>query len=152
MVIDPRPSVQALGANYWLPVRPGTDGVLALGLAHLMIHSAGYDEGFVREWTNAPILVREDTGLFLRLDELDGGKQADCYCIWDVERRATVAYDRTRPGPRSAAIKMSHLSPILCDEMKSRSEPQERTQVLALDHTLHCDSAGTRGDARRGSA
>ena len=87
MVIDPRPSVQALGADCWLPVRPGTDGVLALGLAHLLIHSTGIDEQFVREWTNAPMLVRSDTGDLLRYDEIKGEGSTICYCVWDARSR-----------------------------------------------------------------
>jgi anaerobic selenocysteine-containing dehydrogenase/ferredoxin-NADP reductase len=134
MMIDPRPSAQALGADYWLRVRPGTDGVLALGLAHLMIRSTGFDESFVREWTNAPLLVREDTGHFLRLDELEGGEQADRYCVWDIERGSIVAYDRARPGSRSAAITGEYEVSIAGTRIKCRPAYQRYLDVVA-DYT-----------------
>jgi anaerobic selenocysteine-containing dehydrogenase len=51
-------------------VRPGTDGALALSLIHLLIAEARYDEPFVREWTNAPLLVRGDTGQLLLADDV----------------------------------------------------------------------------------
>ncbi|MDQ2139079.1 molybdopterin-dependent oxidoreductase [Alcaligenaceae bacterium B3P038] len=69
LVIDPQRTALAAQADTWLPVRPGTDAALALGLAHLLIDSRRYDDAFVREWTNAPLLVRDDTGLLLRAQD-----------------------------------------------------------------------------------
>jgi anaerobic selenocysteine-containing dehydrogenase len=72
LVVDPRRVGLANKADVWLQVRPGTDGALALGLIHLLIREDAYDAAFVREWTNAPFLVRDDTGMLLTGDELDG--------------------------------------------------------------------------------
>jgi len=69
LVIDPQRTALAAQADAWLPVRPGTDAALALGLAHLLIDGRQYDEAFVRHWTNAPLLVRDDTGLLLRAQD-----------------------------------------------------------------------------------
>ena len=72
LVVDPRRVGLANKADVWLQVRPGTDGALALGLIHLLIRDGGYDIEFVREWTNAPFLVRDDTGMLLTGADLDG--------------------------------------------------------------------------------
>lgn len=72
LVIDPRRVGLANKADVWLQVRPGSDGALALGLIHLLIRSEGYDAAFVREWTNAPFLVRDDTGMLLTGADLKG--------------------------------------------------------------------------------
>jgi anaerobic selenocysteine-containing dehydrogenase len=72
LVVDPRRVGLANKADVWLQVRPGTDGALALGLIHLLIRDRRYDEGFVRAWTNAPFLVRDDTGALLAGADLDG--------------------------------------------------------------------------------
>lgn len=69
LVIDPQRTALAAQADAWLPVRPGTDAALALGLAHLLIDGRRYDDAFVREWTNAPLLVRDDTGWLLRAQD-----------------------------------------------------------------------------------
>jgi anaerobic selenocysteine-containing dehydrogenase len=53
IVIDPRRAGLANKADIWLRVRPGTDGALALGLAHVMIRNGWFDRAFVRDWTNA---------------------------------------------------------------------------------------------------
>ena len=65
IVMDPLRVGLATKADEWLRVRPGTDGALALSLAHVMIEEGLYDEAFVRDWTNAPFLIRDDDGAFL---------------------------------------------------------------------------------------
>ena len=50
----------------WLRVRPGTDTALALSIAHVMIERGWFDRDFVRDWTNGPLLVRDDNGRLLR--------------------------------------------------------------------------------------
>ena len=42
-------------------IRPGSDGALALGLAHVILKEKLYDERFVRNFTDMPLLVRMDT-------------------------------------------------------------------------------------------
>lgn len=52
IVIDPRRTQAAtLDGSEWIPIRPGTDGALALGLAHILIRDDLYDEEFVEDWT-----------------------------------------------------------------------------------------------------
>ena len=50
VVIDPRKTEAAKIADLWLPVRPGTDAVLALGLLNAIISEGLCDESFVETW------------------------------------------------------------------------------------------------------
>ncbi|MEZ5651874.1 MAG: molybdopterin-dependent oxidoreductase [Burkholderiaceae bacterium] len=72
IVVDPRRTSLARGDACWLPVRPGTDRILALGLANLLIEAGRFDRGFVTQWTNGPMLVRADDGRLLRGADLVG--------------------------------------------------------------------------------
>ena len=49
IVIDPRLSASAAKAERWVPIRSGTHGLLALGLAYLIIKEQLYDARFVSE-------------------------------------------------------------------------------------------------------
>jgi thiosulfate reductase / polysulfide reductase chain A len=49
--IEPRFSVTASKADQWLPIRPGTDGALALGMAYCIIKEKKYDPVFVDRYT-----------------------------------------------------------------------------------------------------
>jgi cysteine desulfurase NifS len=52
VVIDPRRTATAkLTGGEWIPIRPGTDGALALGLIHILIDEELYDEAFVEQYT-----------------------------------------------------------------------------------------------------
>lgn len=92
IVIDPRQAGFAGRADVWLRVRPGTDGVLALALANLLLQSGRYDRDFLLRYTTAPFLVRNDGGEFLLAS--DGKKM-----VWDeTHARAVPA-----PLPGTAA-------------------------------------------------
>ncbi|BBO90977.1 molybdopterin-dependent oxidoreductase [Desulfosarcina ovata] len=52
IVIDPRRTAAAdLPGSEWLPIRPGSDGALALGLSHILIRDDLFDKAFVDDWT-----------------------------------------------------------------------------------------------------
>ncbi|WP_295449267.1 aminotransferase class V-fold PLP-dependent enzyme [uncultured Thiodictyon sp.] len=52
IVIDPRRNGTArAAAAQWVPIRPGTDGALALGLIQVIIAEELYQEQFVERWT-----------------------------------------------------------------------------------------------------
>lgn len=50
--IDTRFSITAAKADEWVPIRTGTDGALALGIAHILIAEELYDRRFVSEHTH----------------------------------------------------------------------------------------------------
>src|SRR4051794_31234640 len=93
VVVDPRRAGLATKADHWLRVRPGTDTALALALTHVMIERGWYDDDFVRRWTNAPLLVREDTGRLLRAADLRPDGDPASYVAWDDDGAAPVRYD-----------------------------------------------------------
>ena len=49
--VDPRRSATAVKADRWVPIVPGTDGILALGIANAMIREGLYDQEFVAAHT-----------------------------------------------------------------------------------------------------
>jgi len=51
VVIDPLKTYTAEKADEWIGIRPGTDGALALGMAHVMMEKGLYDTAFADDWT-----------------------------------------------------------------------------------------------------
>ena len=77
VVIDPFCSNAAAKAHDWIPIKPGTDGALALAMLNVLLNELGiYDASFLKEKTNAPYLIGDD-GRYLR-DTATGKPQ-----IWD---------------------------------------------------------------------
>lgn len=95
IVVDPRRTGPAKRADVWLQVRPGTDGALALGLAHAMIERGWYDRDFVRDWTNGPLLVRSDNGRLLRAADLSEEGDPQQYVAWSETADRPLVYDPT---------------------------------------------------------
>jgi len=73
--VEPRMSQTGANADEWVPTRPGTEGVLALGVAHVIIASklrpadaAGSAGGLIEGWSTGlsgytPDLVEQRTGV-----------------------------------------------------------------------------------------
>ena len=68
ILVDPRLTPLGKDADYWLAVRPGTDGALAMSWLRTVIDRELYDDLFVKRWTNSSFLVCDDiepTGYFV---------------------------------------------------------------------------------------
>ena len=57
-------------ADEWVGITPGTDGLFILALVHELMKAGRVDVDYLAQFTNAPVLIDKDTGLFLR-DEND---------------------------------------------------------------------------------
>jgi anaerobic selenocysteine-containing dehydrogenase len=108
VVVDPRSVGLANKADLWLRVRPGTDGALALGIANAMIERGWYDRDFIHDWSNAPLLVRADTGRLLTEADVSSGGDARRLFAWDEQASRLASYDpaagRYDGGGRSLAL------------------------------------------------
>ncbi len=76
VVTAPEYGPPATQADYWIPIRPGTDAALWLGITRLMMEQRQYDEPFVKQFTDFPLLVRHDTLQRLRAHEVFPGYQS----------------------------------------------------------------------------
>ncbi len=83
IVVDPRQGGLARSADLWLPVRPGSDAALALGLVHLLLEGGGADVEFLRRHSDAFDPAPDGVGTVL--DRLAAAAAA-----WPVARVAAV--------------------------------------------------------------
>lgn len=93
IIVDPRCAGLAVSADQWLPVRPGTDGILAMAIAGCMIEHGWFDQDFIRHRTNGPMLVRENAGELVSVQRSTPTGKRRALMVWDAKRRRTVAYD-----------------------------------------------------------
>jgi anaerobic selenocysteine-containing dehydrogenase len=80
--IDPRCSQTAKGADLWLPIHPGTDGLLALSLCQVIVQEQLVDWEFLQKYTDMATLVRSDNGQRLRASDVGMGAD-DEFVVWD---------------------------------------------------------------------
>ena len=129
IVVDPRRAGLARRANEWLRVRPGTDGALALGLIHVMTERGWYDEAFIRDWTNGPLLVRQDTGRLLRLSDFAEDGSHETLIAWDATADRAATYE---PGASRYATDTTRLALSGQFEVETREGPVTCRPVFQL--------------------
>lgn len=105
VVVDPKPEGSGQQADLWLRIRPGADAALAMGAIHHLIETRGYDDAFLRNWTNAPLLVDEATGAFVRAAEIVDGAASDSFLV--LRSDGDVApYDTRHALPDAASVQL----------------------------------------------
>lgn len=55
VTFDVRLSNTAAKSAEWVPVRPGTDGTVALAMCHVIMNAGLYDTKFIEKWTNVTV-------------------------------------------------------------------------------------------------
>lgn len=109
--VDPRVTPLSKEADIWLPLRPGTDGALALGWFNWIIENEAYDDTMVRRWSNATFLFCDDkpwktegwlvegnggidmrTKLITEADIIEGGKYQR-FMVWDENNNRLTYWD-----------------------------------------------------------
>ena len=87
VVVDPICNKGAEKADEWIPIRPGTDGALALGMVNVLLNDLGiYDVEFIKKYTNLPYLIGKDD-LYVR--DKETGKPL----VWDPVDNQAKAWD-----------------------------------------------------------
>ncbi|OIS92859.1 molybdopterin oxidoreductase [Brucella cytisi] len=82
-VIDPKPDGSGQMADLWLRIRPGADAALAMAVIRHLIATETFDRDFVAHWTNAPFLIENGSGRFLRANDVFPGGDKDAFVVLD---------------------------------------------------------------------
>jgi len=106
ITIAPDYSPSTIHSDYHVPVRIGTDAALALGFCKVIVDEGLYKKRFIQEQTDLPLLVRSDTGRFLRGNEMGGGDREDQFFWWDRKSQQAV------PAPRGT-LAIGDVDPVL---------------------------------------
>ncbi|MEE8346821.1 MAG: molybdopterin-dependent oxidoreductase, partial [Dehalococcoidia bacterium] len=90
VLVAPDCSPSHVHADYYVPIKPGTDAALGLGMAQVIIEEGTYEATFVKEQTDLPLLVRLDNRRFLRQSDLEDDGREDQFYYWDKKSRRVV--------------------------------------------------------------
>jgi anaerobic selenocysteine-containing dehydrogenase len=99
VVIDPYATRTARAADWHIPINPGTDSALALGLMHIIVRDGLYDSDYVARWTCGFDQLRERIAEYApgRVSSLTG------ISVPDIER---LAHDYATTTP--AVIRLNY--------------------------------------------
>ena len=129
VTIAPDYSPSAIHADYHLPVRIGTDAALGLSMCKVIIDAGLYDKHFVQEQTDLPLLVRLDTGRFLRGPDMVEGEREDQFYWADVRSREIV------PAPRGI-LALGNCEPALEGTFHAKLKDGDEVEVQPVFERL----------------
>ena len=128
VVVDPKRGGSGEDADLWLPIRPGTDAALAMGAIRHLLETGRYDQAFVRDWTNAALLVDRATGRFVRGDTLWPG--AEGFVVLDEDGQPAPA-GSVRPRLQAEAEGATTVLTLLAEEAAAYT-PEHVTAITGL--------------------
>ncbi|MGQ0613389.1 MAG: molybdopterin-dependent oxidoreductase [Planctomycetaceae bacterium] len=151
VVIAPEYGPPSTKADYWIPIRPQTDAALWLGITRLMIDRGQYDEGFLKRFTDFPLLVRKDTLRRLRAADVFPDYKSDLsadgpsmarqhfvkeehdalgdYVVWDARTQSLKPLTRDDVGGR---LERKGIDPALDKELTITTQDGRRVEVATL--------------------
>ncbi len=94
VVVDPRLSASASNADQWIPIKPGNDAALALGMMRWIMENKRYDYRYLENttdraaqidgeptWCDATYLVRLDNMSYLRAKDMGKGAKGSEHVV-----------------------------------------------------------------------
>lgn len=157
--IDPTNSETAKLCDEWISLRPGSDGALALALAHQIIKDELHDLDFLTSHTDFPLLINLDNGEALKQQHVDenGGDERLAWC---VKTESTVpASQAQQPAiSRQGELTLTNGETVrfstvytLYKDMVASMPPSEAAKVTGIDEADIIKLARAYGDANPGS-
>ena len=110
--ISPDFNSSCMHADLYFKINPGTDAALAMGVAKIIVDEKRYDEPYVKEQTDMPLLVVEKTGRFLRGSDMKHGGKEDVFYVWN-SKLDKLAEAPGSMGSKIKSIAMGDLAPAL---------------------------------------
>jgi formate dehydrogenase major subunit len=164
IVVDPRFTRTASVADYYAPIRPGSDIVFLMGMIRWMIENDKVQWDYVRNYTNASFLVKDEfgwsDGLFTGYDEEkrdydksswdykmgeDGFVQTDPTlqdprCVWNLLKAHVDAYtpEMVERVCGTPADKFLHIAEMIGE---CSTPTKTMTSMYALGWTQHSKGA-----------
>jgi len=138
VVIDPRLTSTAARADEYIPIRPGTDGALALAMIHVILEQGLQDERFITESTVGPLLVRNDNGLLLRESDLIEGGSQQIFMVFDQNTGQVQPCDTAGIKPALtgeylvAGIKCRPVYRLLTDIVREKYAPERVSGITDI--------------------
>jgi len=157
VLLAPDYNASALAADVHLPLRAGTDAAFWLAVCQVIVAEELHQPDFVREQTDLAILVRKDTGRYLRASEVNGGREDQLY-FFDERAgriakapRGSLAFDGVQALRGSYSAKLADGSEVavepVFERMRAQLDGEHRPEQAAAVCGIHPDVI--RGFARK---
>jgi complex iron-sulfur molybdoenzyme family reductase subunit alpha len=120
IAITPEFNATARHADVWIPIKSGTDSVLAMAVIDHILQNDLFATEFVKTYTDLPFLVRTDNQKMLRRSDIDGPrneKWEEQFYFWNTREDAIALAPGTQGNEDNESIRLKdrdyHIDPAL---------------------------------------
>ncbi len=110
--VSPDYNPSAIHTDLWIPMKQGCDPYLYMSMVYVVLKEGLMSDAFVREQTDLPLLVREDTQRLLRQSDVEKGGREDIFYFWDERTGKAVAAPGSE-GSDKKTINLGEAHPAL---------------------------------------
>ncbi|GBG15848.1 formate dehydrogenase major subunit [Novimethylophilus kurashikiensis] len=147
IVVDPRFTRTASVADYYAPIRSGTDIAFLNGVIRYILEKGQVQHEYVKAYTNASFIVREDfkfeDGLFSGYNEKEH-KYDKTSWAYELDDKGMAKVDETLQNPRCVINLLKHHVERYTPEMVSSITGTPQKQFLEICEMLAATSAPDR--------
>jgi DMSO reductase family type II enzyme molybdopterin subunit len=129
VLVAPDCSPSHVHADYYVPIEPGTDSALGLGMAQVIIEEKTFNAAFVKEQTDLPLLIRTDNWRYLRESDLEKGGRDDRFYVWDAAKQSLS------PAPLET-LNLAEMDPALEGAFSAELADGRRVELIPVFELL----------------
>ena len=113
IVITPEFNASARAADLWIPLKAGSDNILAMSVIYEILNAKMFKPGFMKTYTDLPFLVRVDNKKMLRRSDMEHAKDEKEHHLFEEQFYAWNTKDgkpALMPGTEGSDKKTLRLS------------------------------------------
>ena len=149
IVITPEFNASAKSADLWIPVKAGSDNILAMSVIHEILKEKMYKPHFMKTFTDLPFLVDVETQKMIRRSDMEEAKneeeeykfEEEFYC-WNANATAPALMPGTE-GSEHKTIRLSdfNIDPVLEGEFEITDKHGKVRKVTTVFEKLKASAA-----------
>jgi len=142
IVITPEFNGSAKSADLWIPIKAGSDNILAASVIHEILKEKMYKPEFMKRFTDLPFLVIKDSKKLLRRSDMQEASNDEEHVHFEEEfyamdnhTKAPVLMPGTE-GSHHKSIRLDHIDPILEGEWEVTLKDGKKVKVTTAFEML----------------
>lgn len=142
IVITPEFNGSAKSADLWIPIKAGSDNILAASVIHEILKDKMYKPEFMKRFTDLPFLVIKDTKKLLRRSDMQEASNDEEHVHFEEEFYAMDNHTKApalMPGTEGShhkSIRLDHIDPILEGEWEVTLKDGKKVKVTTAFEML----------------
>ncbi len=131
IIITPEFNASARAADLWIPIKPGSDNILAASVIHVLLKEKLYKPEFVKIFTDLPFLVIKESKKLLRRSDMEKAPNEEAHVKYEEEfycMNKTSGKPTLMPGTEGSTVKS-----IKLDELGISPELEGEWNIKLLD-------------------